>query len=263
MFTPYLAFAKKSFLARSAYRFNHFMGILNTCLQIFIFWEIYSALYAGRNEVEGITLSMVATNFILSMGLKAVFYVDDYFLPYKVMDGSIANEFLRPVSFRGRILFENMGNAAFNVIFHFTPALILSIVLIGIQPPKDIAMLLLFLVSAALGYGVLWTISFAVQTVSFWAINVWSVSTIKDVFVNVLSGTMIPLWFMPYPVYEILQFTPFPCIYFTPVQIYLGQLSYQEIARQCGIQLIWIILIHLLGTFLWEKGRKKLVVQGG
>ena len=109
MFTPYLAFAKKSFLARSAYRFNHFMGILNTCLQIFIFWEIYRALYAGRNEVEGITLSMVATNFILSMGLKAVFYVDDYFLPYKVMDGSIANEFLRPVSFRGRILFETWG----------------------------------------------------------------------------------------------------------------------------------------------------------
>ena len=111
MMTPYLAFAKKSFLSRSAYRFDHFMGILNTCLQIFIFWEIYRALYGGREEVDGITLAMVATNFILSMGLKAVFCVDDYFLPNKVWDGSIANEFLRPVSFRGRMLAENFGNA--------------------------------------------------------------------------------------------------------------------------------------------------------
>lgn len=260
---PYFAFAKKSFLGRSAYRFEHFMSILNTCLQIFIFAGIYIALYNGRNEVDGITISMVSTNFVLSMGLKAVFCVDDYFLPSKVWDGSIANEFLRPVSFRGRMLAENMGNAAFNVIFHFLPALIISAVVIGIYPPENMVMLLLFLLSAILGYGVLWGISFAVQAAAFWAINIWSLSTLKDVFVNVLSGTMIPLWFMPEWLYEALKLTPFPYIYFTPVQIYLGQLSYRQILQQCGIQLVWILLIYLLGTWLWKKGQKKLVVQGG
>jgi len=263
MMMPYLAFAKKSFLSRSAYRFDHFMGILNTCLQIFIFWEIYKALYGGREEVDGITLTMVATNFILSMGLKAVFCVDDYFLPNKVWDGSIANEFLRPVSFRGRMLAENFGSALFKVIFHFFPALILSVLLIGINPPKNGVMLLLFFVSAGLGYGVLWTLSFAVQAAAFWAINIWSLATLKDLLVNVFSGTMIPLWFMPVWMYELLAFTPFPYIYFTPVQIYLGQLSYGEIGRQCCIQVIWIAIIHLLGSILWHKGQKKLVVQGG
>ena len=79
--SPYLAFAKKSFLGRSAYRFNHFMGILNTLFRIFIFWEIYRALYGGRTEVDGITITMVATNFILSLGLDSVFFVNDYYLP--------------------------------------------------------------------------------------------------------------------------------------------------------------------------------------
>ena len=60
-FSPYFAFARKSFLGRSAYRFDHFMGILNTILRIFIFWEIYQALYGGRAEVDGITITMVAT----------------------------------------------------------------------------------------------------------------------------------------------------------------------------------------------------------
>lgn len=260
---PYFAFAKKSFLGRSAYRFDHFMSILNTCLQIFIFWGIYQALYGGRSEVDGITMTMVSTSFILSMGLKAVFYVDDYFLPSKVWDGSIANEFLRPVSFRGRMLAENIGNAIFNVIFHFLPALLISVLLIEICPPESAGMTVCFLFSTILGYGVLWTISFAVQAAAFWAINIWSLATLKDVLINIFSGTMIPLWFMPEWIYEALKITPFPYIYFTPVQIYLGQLSYTEIAQQCMLQLIWILLIYLLGTLLFKKGQKKLVVQGG
>lgn len=52
MLTPYLAFAKKSFLARSAYRFDHLMGILDTLVKIFIYWEIYKALHGSRMEVE-------------------------------------------------------------------------------------------------------------------------------------------------------------------------------------------------------------------
>ena len=260
---PYIAFAKKSFLGRSAYRFDHFMSILNTCLQIFIFWGIYKALYAGRDEVDGITMTMVTTGFILSMGLKALFYINDYFLPDKVYDGSIANEFLRPVSFRGIMLAENVGNACFNLIFCFLPAVLVSAVILGINAPASGMMFLLFLISAALGYGILWTISFAVQSASFWAINIWSLATIKDVFVNVLSGTMIPLWFMPRWIYEILQFTPFPYIYFTPVQIYLGELSAKEILFQCGMQAGWIVLLFWLGNLIWKKGQKKLVVQGG
>ena len=74
---------------------------------------------------------------------------------------------------------------------------------------------------------------------------------------------MIPLWFMPEGVKRVLEFLPFSSIYFTPVQIYLGQLTYGEIALKCGIQILWIVLIYLLGDFLWRKGQKKLIVQGG
>lgn len=260
---PYLAFAKKSFLGRSAYRFNHFMGILNTVLRIFIFWAIYRALYGSREVVDGITMTMVTTNFILSMGLEAVFSVNDFYLPDKINNGSIANELLLPISFKGRMLADNLGNALFCLIFHFLPALLVSALLIGICPPAGMVNFLLFMLSALLGYGVLWTISFAVQMCSFWLINVWSMVTIKNVFINVLSGSMIPLWFMPKWMEPVLHFSPFSSIYFTPVQIYLGQLSYGEIFEKCVMQLVWIVLIYLMGNWLWHKGQKKLVVQGG
>lgn len=260
---PYLAFAKKSFLGRSAYRFNHFMGILNTILRIFIFWEIYRALYGRQSEIDGITLTMVTTNFILSIGLDAVFYVNDYYLPSRIQSGSIATELLLPVSVHGRMLADNLGNALFQLFFHFVPAVAVSVLFIGIAVPAGPVMLLLFLFSALLGYGVLWTISFVAQMFSFWLINIWSIVTIKNAFINVLSGSMIPLWFMPDWMQGVIRFTPFSSIYFTPVQIYLGQLSLPEILRGFLIQLFWIVFLFSLGMFLWKKGQKKLVVQGG
>jgi len=263
MLAPYLAFAKKSFLRRSAYRFHHFMGILNTVVRIFIFWEIYQALYHGRSEVDGITMSMVTTNFVLSLCLEAVFTVDDFYLPYRIGNGSIATELLLPVSFQGRMLADNLGNALFQLVFHFVPALFAALLIVGVAKPYSIPMFILFIFSALLGYGVLWSISFTVQMSSFWLINVWSIVTIKNVFVNVLSGSMIPLWFLPDWMNSAMKFLPFSSIYFTPVQIYLGELSYREIGEKCMIQIVWILLIYFLGDFLWERGKKKLVVQGG
>lgn len=261
--SPYLAFAKKSFLSRSAYRFDHFMGILNTLLRIFIFWGIYLALYNGKSEVDGVTMTMVTTNFILSMGLSTVFCVNDFYLPDRIQNGSIANEMLLPVSIHGRMLADNLGNALFQLVFHFIPAVVISVLVMGIHAPAGFAMFALFLLSAIFGYGVLWTISFALQMLAFWLINVWSIMTIKNVFINVLSGSMIPLWFMPDWMKGVLTFTPFSSIYFTPVQIYLGQLSVTEIVKGFGVQLIWILLFIFLGKILWRQGQKKLVVQGG
>ena len=261
--SPYLAFAKKSFLSRSAYRFDHFMGILNTLLRIFIFWGIYLALYNGKSEVDGVTMTMVTTNFILSMGLSTVFCVNDFYLPNRIQNGSIANEMLLPVSIHGRMLADNLGNALFQLVFHFIPAVVISVLVIGIHAPASFAMFALFLLSAVFGYGVLWTISFALQMLAFWLINVWSIMTIKNVFINVLSGSMIPLWFMPDWMKGVLMFTPFSSIYFTPVQIYLGQLSVSEIIKGFGVQCVWILLFIFLGKVLWKQGQKKLVVQGG
>lgn len=263
MLKPYLAFAKKSFLSKSAYRFDHFMGIVNTLLRIFIFWGIYRALYGERMEVDGVTMTMVTTSFILSMGLEAVFSVNDFYLPEKIWSGSIANELLLPISFQGRMIADNLGKALFQLIFHFVPALLVAVLSIGISKPASPEMFGLFILSALLGYGILWSISFMVQMCAFWLINVWSIVTIKNVFVNVLSGSMIPLWFMPEWMQGVLKYTPFSSIYFTPVQIYLGELSYESILEKCLIQMIWIAVIFAVGNILWTKGRKKLVVQGG
>lgn len=259
----YIEFALKKFQNKMAYRLEFFMGIVNTVITIVVYLCIYKALYGNQIEVDGISFAMVATNFVISLGLSSAFEYNEMFLQDKVRDGSITNEFLKPVNFIFRLLAENIGEGLFKIVFNFLPALAFTMLYTKLCPPKSFLHLVAMIFSVAFGYFILWLIGFIVQTWSFWLFSVWGIMTIKNVFVKILSGTLLPLWFMPEIIRKIIAFTPFESIYFTPVQIYLGEIQWTEIFSKIGIQAMWIVVLWLVANFFWKKGVKKLVVQGG
>lgn len=259
----YLAYTKQAFLAKSAFRFDHYMQIVDTVLEVLLFWCIYRTLYGGRSEVDGITFAMVMTNFILSIGMRAAFSLDEGYLPYRINEGSIASELLKPISFRGILLASDLGNISFGIFFHFIPAILLAAFTVGMIAPVSGLALVAFCISMALGFFVLWTLNFIFQTLSFWVINTWSLRTIKNVFVNLLSGATIPLWFLPEWMQGIIRWTPFSSIYFEPIKIYLGQLTGSQILLSFLRQGCWIVVLALTGEIIWRHGLRKLVVQGG
>ena len=149
------------------------------------------------------------------------------------------------------MLAENLGSVLFQLAFCFIPALLVSVSIMGMYPPVSAGMFCFFFLSALLGYGVLWAISFAVQMTAFWLVNIWSLNTIKTVLINVLSGSMIPLWFMPEWMREVLRFTPF------------SPIAYWGDSDTISCTNILDCPNFIIGSILWDKGQKKLVVQGG
>ena len=259
----YLEFALKKFQNKMVYRLDFFMGIINTIISMGVYLWIYKALYGETTAIDGVTYEMVATNFVIALGLSQAFMFNEMFLPDKINDGSITNEFLKPVNFKLRMLSENVGEGLFKIIFHFLPALLFTYLYTKLCPPKNMIYFVLMLVSVALGYLILWLISFIVQTWCFWLFSVWGIITIKNVFVNVLSGSLLPLWFMPKALRTVISYTPFASIYFTPVQIYLGEIEGVDILTNMLVQCGWIAALYLIGNVFWRRGVKKLVVQGG
>lgn len=259
----YMEFAVKKFQNRLTYRLEFFMGIINTIITVVVFCSIYKALYAGTDSVDGITFQMVATNFVISLGLSNAFSFDEMFLQNKLHDGNITSELLKPVNFKFRMLWENIGEGVFKIIFYFVPAVVFCSFFMELSAPKDAVNVVLMGMSVILGYFVLWQISFIVQTWCFWLFSVWGIMTIKNVIVNILAGSMIPIWFMPPLLRKVVSYTPFEAIYFTPIRIYLGELTGSEILYSMTIQIFWIMVLYLIGDFFWKKGIRKLVVQGG
>ena len=80
----YIQIAAIKFRNNMAYRFEYVMGIVNTVLNFLVYWCIYKALYGGASEVDGITFSMVTTNFIISLGLTSAFSKNEMFLQDKI-----------------------------------------------------------------------------------------------------------------------------------------------------------------------------------
>ena len=206
---------------------------------------------------------MVTTNFVLALAMSNSFSIDDFAIAKLLRDGSIATEMLKPMDLRINLLASNLGEIFFKLLINFLPAILISKIFIGILPPAGIKNFLGFLLSMVLGFSILWSISTIVQMTAFWVVNVWSVSTIKNVFINVLSGAMLPLWFMPHTLRKVISFTPFETIYYTPINIYLGRLTNMEILISYGKQAGWFLVLFVIGNFMWNAGKKRVFVQGG
>lgn len=261
--SAYLAYFKIAFKHNTIYRVEWLLGILNNCIQIFISIAIWKALYGTSFEINGVGFTAVATNFIISQGLSHVLTTSDLTIQKKLRDGSIANELLKPIDYRKILLADNLGNIIFKLISNFLPSLIITSFIAGILPPAGVMAAVLYIVSMIFGFAILWSISMIVQMTAFWIMNVWSISTIKGVLIKVLSGATLPLWFMPEAVLNIIKWTPFEAIYHIPLKIYLGELGINAAGGELLKQIFWIMVLYSISCFMWEKGKKKIVLQGG
>ena len=139
----YVEYAWKKYQNKMAYRLEFFMGIINTVITIVVYLCIYKSLYGNAQEIDGITFSMVATNFVISLGLSSAFEYNEMFLQDKVHDGSITNEFLKPVNFIFRLLSENIGEGLFKIVFRFLPAVAITLLYAKLCPPESLWSLLM------------------------------------------------------------------------------------------------------------------------
>ena len=261
----YLFFLKRAFKNNTIYRFDYILSLLNICLQIFIACEIWKALYASNNDTGTVSLGVVVTSFIVNLGLSNVYSIDDLAVQKKIWDGTITCELLKPINYRVYLLADTIGTVLFRLIFNLLPCTIMMITIYqrNFIVCTDISSILVFIISVILGFLVLWEISSIVQMLCFWFVNVWSISTIKNVFVNILAGTLLPVWYLPASVRHVIGYTPFSAIYITPIKIYLQQIDCADQVDALIMQVIWIAILAAIGNLLWSLGKKKIVIQGG
>ena len=81
--------------------------------------------------------------------------------------------------------------------------------------------------------------------------------------IGFLSGSLIPLAFMPDGLRICLEYMPFASMGYTPVMLYMGKYGVYEILFRIGLQIIWAVLLYGLSKLIWFGAIKKLCIQGG
>lgn len=117
--------------------------------------------------------------------------------------------------------------------------------LLQVAAATGMALLLEFFFQYAIGLTAFWTS----QAVAFH--EVWF-------FIKALgSGYVIPLALMPEGVRRLLDWTPFPMMLSFPLEMLLGRLSPEQVARGFLVQSLWLLFAVLLVAGLWRQGIRR------
>lgn len=265
----YLPFTKCSLQKFIAYKANVYMFILGNIVATFVVYYLWKAVFDNSSEgvMYGFKASEMALYVFISRITAGLIENDAiYLVGGEVKDGSIAMSLIKPINFKGRVLFQCFGETAAFGIFAAIPLWIILIVVryftVGELPPS-IFTFTLYLVSCILAYLVLFFFNYCIGLLAFTFTNLWGISQIQAAVVEFCSGALIPLVFFPQWFQNVLKFVPFSAMNYTPTMIYLGKLKGHHLVNSLLVQVVWIILLALLSKWMWNKSMKRLTILGG
>ncbi|MFI5478982.1 ABC transporter permease [Streptomyces rubiginosohelvolus] len=259
----YLACARMEFRAALTYRTAYLSSFAMMLLQIWLLTVVWKALYDGRAEVDGLSLTtMTAYATLTTLQYQLVSPWRSSPIDQRVREGKVAVDLLRPVGFPGQMLSGQLGwaSAAVPVLLVALP---FALVIGAGQAPASAAAGFAYPVALVGALLVNQLLGLLLGMVSFWTLEVSGALMAYRFVAQFFSGALVPLWFMPGPVRAAAEWLPFQATAYTPAAVYLGRVEGLGIVAALGVQLAWIGALGALAAFVWSRARRRVMAQGG
>ena len=276
MLKKYKPFLKAGMMNAFAYKGAIFTWLFISILQILCVVFLWVAVY--KNSPDGIDSvingfsfkEMIVYNVFVNIFGFATLGGDTLFIINEdIKKGTIDLAFTKPISYRFRLLMENLGNLfAINIMIGLPGYIIAFIVfiLIGfiqLSPMTIIISILLFLIAQIIANLLNDTISYICGVLCFYTSSGWGINQAKEVIVSFLCGRLLPLAFFPGVFGVIISYLPFAGISYYPVLILMGKTDILMGIHYVGFSLTWLILLNIFAKLLFNHASKKITVQGG
>ncbi len=261
----YWVFTRKSFQRAAAYRFDAWTRILGNVIMLSMWGFIWYALYQGKGSVESVSFHSMLSYILVSQALQGIHGAGTplWEIQERVRTGDIAMEMLRPYDYPLRMLFTDFGSITFYFITAVLPLYTLIFLIFNPILPTTLSQVVLFVISAILGYFIRYCIELTFGLFTFWLVETGGVEDVFYFSISLFSGSVVPLWFFPDWLEQLAMYLPFQGIYFVPNSIFVGQLTGQALFMALFTQVAWLAVCYALLRFVWAKASMKIVIQGG
>lgn len=255
---------KTQILKSLTYKFNVYGNILMQTIIMIANAFFWKALYRGKDMVLGVTVDTMMTYTVISSAISVVLITNvERRLQNSVRTGTIAVDMVRPVNIFKVFFAEDLGNLTALVFQNLIPILIVGAVLIGVPKPASPISLLLFGVSLFLAYCINYLLAVLFGMLAFSIIEMDALFQVKKHLIRLLSGSIIPIWFMPQWFAAVLKCLPFVYLYQMPLDMYIGKYTPQSLVWGLGVQCVWVIGLYFVYQIRQKSVIKQLMVQGG
>jgi ABC-2 type transport system permease protein len=235
------------------------IGYLFRLARVVVLLALWRTILAGKSDTA-LTLEAVLT-YTLIAEIFAEQLTPRTEIEWAMHDGGIATRFLQPMSLVAQFVSLMVGRWLFGLAFCSLP-LLLAASWLGVNPaPASLTAALWFAPSLVLtiAIGVALDFCFA-ASFSLLEGSAYLVAQVRIALTSLLSGAVIPLAFLPYPIGDVLQWLPFASLASAPLRIYTGT---GESAFLIVVQLAWAIALWPLALGLWRLNRERLALYGG
>lgn len=266
--TLYINYFKLRIMSFIQYRVAALAGLTTQFFWGIMLIFIYIAFYTYGSEVDSISLSQIITYTWLHQAFYALLNVrvDDSEISDSIKSGDVAYEIIRPYNLYLWWYIKMIAKRMSSGLLRVLPVIGLSFLLpqpYGLSLPSSFINFLLFLISLILGIFVVTGINMLIYTIGFYTYNESGIRQILNSFIEVLSGALIPVVLLPMFIQDATYYLPFRLISDLPFRLYTANIGIYEGLLSIGLQIMWIIILIILGNFIVKNSLKKVFVQGG
>lgn len=253
------------FRQQSTYRLAALGGLVANATFGFLKVAIlFATVRAAGGELNGYDLGTMSAYIWLSQGLLGSVNLNGRSeLTERVKSGDVSVDFLRPLNVQLSHVATELGGSLFALIPRGLPSVLIGAVFVGMAMPTSPWPYLLGALSVLLGITLACLVVYVVGTSGFWLVETRGVQSLYMVVSGFLAGLFVPIALFPPWLLAIAEATPFPSMMMYPVDILSGRVSGVASLELVGVQLVWLVVIGLVGHLLTAAGRRRLEVQGG
>jgi ABC-2 type transport system permease protein len=249
------------------YRLEWLFGILSGFLALWIQVAVWQVLLgSGGPAASGSPVSaanMVTYLVVVRVVSTIVASTVSGEMESRLRTGDIADDLLRPTGFGLLVFGRSLGQMAAGLLNQTLPVAILAQLVWGLQLPASVSSLLTAVGVVAVAVAISYAIAYLLGILGFWVWTTEHFEWLLGAFVQVLSGAIIPFWFLPVWLQAVGGVLPFQMQGYTPVALYLGKLSAGDAARLIAVGCAWAVGLWVLVAVCWQRAMARLVIQGG
>jgi len=260
----YIHIYKTTLIENLTYISNILFGFVNFTVMMFIFLNLWQYMYSDSSQViNGYTMEQMVWYVLIAEALwfgsrnKSLMRQ----ISNDIKSGNIAYNINKPYNYIFYIIAKHLGEITIKFVVFAIIGTVLGNLFVGPIQNFNFANLPLILITVLLGVLINSGIRIAISIISFWIEDSTPFHWVYDKLILVV-GTLFPIEMFPVVLRPILKCTPIMVVTYGPAKL-LIDFSMSNFIQVIIAQTIYLIVTFAIIMILYERGVKKLNVNGG
>ena len=260
----YLYIYKATLIESLSYITNILLGFINFIVMMFIFLNLWQYMYSDSTQIiNGYTMEQMIWYVLITetlwFGTRNKSLIRQ--ISQDIKTGNVAYNINKPYNYVFYIIAKHFGEITIKFIAFAIIGWLTGILFVGPIQNFNLMNLPLIIVTVLLGVLINSVLRIAISIISFWIEDSTPFHWVYDKLILVL-GTLFPIEMFPKIIRPILKCTPIFVVTYGPAKL-LIDFSMSNFVQVLIAQIIYLIITITLIIILYERGVKKLNVNGG